>query len=295
MRLSVVIATKDRAATLDRALQSFEHQVSAPSFEVIVVDNGSKDATHSVVETAAARSLHPVRYVYESEPNRGKARNRGIAAADGYVVLFCDDDVVAPLGYLAAHEAAHVSSNLIVNGPIVNVESYDERPKPSAANYSRAFMCTCNVSLPKHSLLAVGGFDERFNLYGWEDTELGTRLREHGLRWKFAWDAYLWHIKPPAENTLEVETRKVIERARMARRFLEKSPTARVRMATGAHRVNLLRGKYLLPDRVLSYLAGAAMSPSVPASVRALARAQFLDAMYARELARVLDERRDDA
>jgi hypothetical protein len=37
------------------------------------------------------------------------------------------------------------------------------------------------------------------------------------------------------------------------------------------------------------------MSPSVPASVRALARAQFLDAMYARELARVLDERRDDA
>ena len=43
------------------------------------------------------------------------------------------------------------------------------------------------------------------------------------MRWKFAWDAYLWHIKPPSENTLEVETRKAMEKARMARKFIEKS------------------------------------------------------------------------
>jgi GT2 family glycosyltransferase len=287
VRLSIVIATKDRASYLERALASLESQIGAPSFEVVVVDNASTDETREIAER---RRPFPVSYVYEGEPNRGKARNRGLAVASGYIVIFCDDDVVAPPGFLAAHEAAHGSSNLVVNGPIMNVASYAERPKPTFANYSRAFLCTCNVSIPKHALDAVGGFDEAFDLYGWEDTELGVRLREAGMRWKFAWDAYLWHIKPPAENTLEVEARKAMEKARMARRFLEKQPTRRVRMATGAHPANMLRAKLLEPDNVLAIFAGIATSDKAPPALRNLARAQFLDGMYVRELKRVLDE-----
>ena len=290
MRISVVIATKDRASYVERALASFETQVGAPPFEVIVVDNGSSDDTKGVVDRQAARGSFPLTYVYEGEPNRGKARNRGIERANGYLVLFCDDDVIAPPGYLAAHDVAHTSSNLVVNGPIINVASYDERPKPTFANYSRAFLCTCNVSLPKHSLDAVGGFDETFHLYGWEDTELGVRLREAGMRWTFAWDAYIWHIKPPDENTLEVETRKTMEKARMARKFVEKQPSQRVRMATGAYRVNLIRGKLFNPDALLALYAGIATSETAPPFLRALARSRFLDGMYVRELSRTLHE-----
>jgi glycosyltransferase involved in cell wall biosynthesis len=290
MRISVVIATKDRAAYVEHVLRSFETQAGAPSFEVIVVDNASTDGTKSVVEAARARGVFPIRYLYEGEPNRGKARNLGLAHAEGYLVLFCDDDVSLPPGFLAAHEAAHDSSNLVVNGPIVNVPGYDARPVPGVANYSRAFLCTCNVSIPRHALAAVGGFDESFNLYGWEDTELGVRLREAGMRWKFAWDAYLWHIKPPGENTLEVETRKALERARMARRFLAKQPSARVRAATGAYPMNVLRARYLLPDSLLAFYAGIATSERAPELVRAFARSQFLDGMYTRELVRALDE-----
>ncbi len=290
MRISVVIATKDRASYLEHALASFETQIGAPPFEVIVVDNGSSDNTKGVAERQSARGTYPVTYVYEPEPNRGKARNHGIAHANGYLVLFCDDDVVAPPGYLAAHEAAHTTSNLIVNGPILNVGSYDERPKPTFANYSRAFLCTCNVSLPKHALDAVSGFDEMFHLYGWEDTELGVRLREAGMQWKFAWDAYIWHIKPPTENTLEVETRKVMEKARMARKFIEKQPSPRVRMATGAYPVNMMRAKLLFPDKLLAVYAGLATSEGAPPFLRALARTRFLDGMYLRELTRILNE-----
>ncbi len=289
MRLSIVIATKDRASYLERALASFDAQIGAPSFEVIVVDNNSTDDTRGLTERASAQHAFPVRYVFEPEPNRGKARNAGIAVATGYLVLFCDDDIVAPPGFLAAHEAAHASGNLVVNGPIVNVSGYEDRPKPGAGNFSRAFLCTCNVSVPKHALDAVGGFDDEFPLYGWEDTELGVRLRESGMRWKFAWDAYIWHIKPPTENTLEVETRKVLEKARMARRFLEKQPSPRVRMATGAYPVNLMRAKLLFPDKVLALWAGIATSDA-PSVVRAFARSQFLDGMYLRELARVLSD-----
>jgi len=293
MRISIVIATKDRASYLAHALASLEEQIGAPSFEVVVVDNGSTDGTPQVAEAQGARGRYPVRYVYESEPNRGKARNRGIAVAQGYLVLFIDDDVQLPPGFLGAHEAAHTSGNLVVNGPILNVPSYDDRPKPGVANYSRAFLCTCNVSLPKHAIEAVGGFDEAFKLYGWEDTELGVRLREAGMSWRFAWDGYLWHIKSPTDNTLEVETRKVLERARMARHFLDKQPSPRARLATGAHPVNLLRARYLLPDSLLAVYAGLATSERTPAWMRSLARAQFLDGMYSRELVRVLDEAGD--
>ncbi|HEV3152508.1 MAG TPA: glycosyltransferase family 2 protein [Candidatus Baltobacteraceae bacterium] len=287
MRMSIVIATKDRAEYLDRALQSFSHQIGAPTFEVVVVDNGSTDATSQVVERAKASYPFEVSYVYEERPNRGAARNRGIAAAQGHLVLFCDDDVYAPAGFLAAHDAAHSLSNFVVSGPIINVPSYHERPKPALANFSRAFLCTCNASVPRVALDAVGGFDEQFHLYGWEDTELGVRLREHGMRAKFAWDAYIWHIKPPHDVTLESELRKVVERARMAVRFVKKNGSRRVRSATGAYSANLLRAKALEP--LLPWLAGLASAQTGPPALKSLARAQLLDAAYTVELAQALD------
>src|SRR5260370_29788950 len=116
MRISVIIASRDRAAYLDRVLESLGKQIGAPSFEVIVVDNGSVDATAQIVERARSQQPYELSYVYEERPNRGAARNRGIAVARGYLVFFCDDDVYAPPGLLAAHDAAHTSANLVVNG-----------------------------------------------------------------------------------------------------------------------------------------------------------------------------------
>jgi glycosyltransferase involved in cell wall biosynthesis len=288
MRISIVIATKDRAAYLDRALESLGKQIGAPSFEVVVVDNGSSDPTPQIVERAREHQPYEITYVYEERPNRGAARNRGIAAAHGHLILFCDDDVYAPPGYLAAHDAAHTSSNLAVSGPILNVPSYHERPKPALPNYSRAFFCTCNVSVPKVAINAVGGFDEQFHLYGWEDTELGVRLREHGIRGKFAWDAYIWHIKPPVDVTIESELQKAIEKARMAVRFIQKNGSGRVRSATGAHPANLLRAKALEP--LLPLYAGIATDERKPAALRSIARAQLLDGVYTVELAKALQQ-----
>ncbi len=289
MSLSVVIATRNREGMLDRALRSLEAQAAAPAFEIVVVDNGSSDGTREVVEAAAQRGTVPVSYVYESRPNRGLARNAGVRVSRGAFILFCDDDVQAPPDWIRAHDAAHTREALVVTGPIVNVPSYDDRPRPALAHFSRAFFCTCNVSLSRAAFDDAGGFSEDFDLYGWEDTELGMRLRTQGLQHRFSWDAYIWHVKPPSENTLEVETRKTLEKARMAVRFVRKQPTQRARFAAGLHPVNLLRGKYFLPDGLLAVYAGAASTAWVPAPVRALARAQFLDGMYTRELVRALD------
>lgn len=289
VELSVVIATKDRAAYLERTLQSLATQREAPAFEIVVVDNGSTDATAEVARRFES-GLSPVRYRYVPEPNRGKARNRGVEIARGRYLIFCDDDVRLPPGWVRAHAAAHGERDgSVVNGPILNVASYESRPKPRAANYSRAFLCTCNASLAKQAFVDAGGFDENFDLYGWEDTELGVRLRLAGVQWRFAWDAYLWHIKPPEENTLAVEGRKAVEKARMARRFLAKHPSPRARLATGAYALNLLRARHFLPDRLLPFYAGLASSARLPGWMRAVARAQLLDALYSRELVRTLD------
>jgi len=290
LRISVIIATKDRAHYLEQALRSLSEQIAAPAFEVVIVDNGSTDATSEVVKKAQAAYPFTITSIFEATPNRGAARNRGIAAITGEVVVFIDDDVWVPPGFLAAHSAAHEGhGTFAVSGPIINVPSYEERPKPSIANYSRAFLCTCNVSISREALHWVKGFDEQFDLYGWEDTELGVRLRENGVRRKFAWDAYLYHIKPPQEQTLEVTLQKTLEKAQMAARFVKKNPSKRARMATGAYGFNLLRSKALAPKWMLPFFAGVASDKRFPKPLRSIARAQLLDAVYVAELERGLE------
>jgi len=72
--ISIIIATRDRASYLLRALDSLERQIDAPPFEVIVVDNGSTDETPQIARAAADRFA--LTYLHEAEPNRGAARNR---------------------------------------------------------------------------------------------------------------------------------------------------------------------------------------------------------------------------
>ncbi len=287
MRYSVVIATKDRAALLDEALASLRAQAGAPDHELIVVDNGSTDATPAVARK------HGALYAFVAEPNRGKARNAGIARASGDVIAFVDDDVVTPPHFLAAHARAHDAEifPLAVSGPIVNVPDPAHRPEPTAANFSRAFFVTCNVSVRAAPLRAVGGFDESFDLYGWEDTELGARLRAFGVRRAFAWEAYLWHVKPPTPESLEDALGKAIEKARMAARFVEKMPTSRVKLATGAYALNLARARVFAPGFAQPLFAGLASSPHVPPALAQVARGMLLDSVYTEELDRRLRRR----
>ena len=284
MKFSVVIATRNRAAFLDGALASLRAQIGAPEIEAIVVDNGSSD------DTSAVATRHGAGVLFEAQPNRALARNAGIAAATGEIVLFIDDDVVLPPFFVAAHARAHDEEIFphVVTGPIINVPHAQTRPVPTFLNGSNAFFCTCNVSVPRNALNAVGGFDPAFDKYGWEDTELGGRLRRFDVRRRFAWEAYLWHIKPPATETLDAALQKAIEKARMAAKFVRKDPSSRAKLATGAYALNRVRAQLFAPRAAQPWLAGIATSDHVPAPLARLARDLVLDSVYVDELERAL-------
>lgn len=101
---SVVVCTRNRAASLRRTLGSLTAMAVPPAlrWEIVVVDNASTDGTQRAVRDVAAAAPVPVTCVTEPTPGLSRARNAGVAAARGAVLAFTDDDVVADPGWLAA-------------------------------------------------------------------------------------------------------------------------------------------------------------------------------------------------
>ena len=91
---SVIVATRDRAASLSVCLDSLLRQ-SYPAFEIVVVDNAP--STHETAELVARRYAPTgrVRYVRENHPGLGRAHNSGVERIDAQIAAFTDDDVIA--------------------------------------------------------------------------------------------------------------------------------------------------------------------------------------------------------
>src|SRR5690349_12701025 len=105
--ISVIVATRDRAALLKTTLEALCGQVSPGCpVEILVVDNGSIDETRHVVETAAVQSRIPVVYLTESRPGKSHALNTAVAHARGDLLAFTDDDVLPSPKWLAAYAQA---------------------------------------------------------------------------------------------------------------------------------------------------------------------------------------------
>jgi glycosyltransferase involved in cell wall biosynthesis len=286
LEATVIVATRDRAEFLRDCLACLARQAAIGRFDVIVVDNGSRDATPEVIAQAAATTNGLVRGLAVAEPNRGKARNAGLAAAGGRIIIFCDDDTLPPEHFVEAHLAAHASAangdavERVVSGPIINVPDGTALPEPSPANFSRAFFCTCNVSAPRRALEQIDGFDERYDLYGWEDTDVGVRLRALGLRRSFAWGAYIYHVKPPEALPLDRALSLAREKGAMAARFIRKSPTFAVKLATGAYTANYLRAAIVHAAPLRSLYATWVRERPPGSNLGRFGREALIDAAY---------------
>jgi GT2 family glycosyltransferase len=196
-RVSVVVCAFNAQDTIAECLDGLR-AVEYPNFEVIVVNDGSTDATGTI----AAR--YPVRLI--TTPNRGlsNARNTGLEAAQGEIVAYLDSDAFPDphwLQYLAA--AFRDSTFAGIGGPNLAppglggvAECFDIAPGGPThvllSDREAEHIPGCNMAFRRESLAAIGGFDPALRVAG-DDVDVCWRLQERGSALGFSPGAVVWH------------------------------------------------------------------------------------------------------
>lgn len=186
---SVVILTRNRAKSLTIALAAVRAQ-DYPSYEVIVVDNGSSDITPQVIAAyGACRVYVPSRY------GIGYCRNRGVREAKGEVIAFLDDDCVPVRGWLSALVQKMLADPQIglLGGTVINVGFEGAKTNKgrtrlgsngtlsfTADPEQAEFFGNANLALRRAAVDVVGNYDPFFNTM--EEIDISTRMRKHGYR-----------------------------------------------------------------------------------------------------------------
>jgi glycosyltransferase involved in cell wall biosynthesis len=238
VKATIQLCTYNRAALLERVLDAcFEQTVPESAYEVVLVNDGSSDATPAVIARARARATRAFEVVDQANAGLASARNAGIARARGERIIFIDDDVLPLPNFVEEHLRSHDRTpRNIVRGGAINVENFDELPPPiwTLRNYSANYFWTTNVSVPLATLRDIGGFNERFSEYGWEDIDVGLRLRFAGVRATFNPKALVYHYKPsPRASGVDAMVRQAGAQARTAVQLAQLHPHWRTYLATG--------------------------------------------------------------
>jgi glycosyltransferase involved in cell wall biosynthesis len=237
---SVVIPTYNRRPILEKCLRALGHQQSSPLFsgyEVVVVDDGSIDGT---VDWLRGEAFAHVKLFCQDHQGASAARNLGVERAIGDTIVFIDSDLVVTDIFLKSHAEALLqgqtelgSDALFTYGRVINTANFDDPTSEpvKVTDFSAAYFATGNVAIARHWLIKAGLFDVGFQLYGWEDLELGVRLKKLGLRLIKCPAAvgYHWHPAFSLEQIprlIDIE----IQRGRMGVLFYQKHPTWEVRM-----------------------------------------------------------------
>ncbi len=179
----------------------FHQTLPKKDYEIIVVDDGSKDQTKAAVKQFQQKHSN-LFYLYQKNQGQGIARNCGLKYAKGDIIVFIGDDIIVTQDFLSEHLRFHLhfsKENEAVLGfttwhPKLPVNdfmrwmtngssifgrfgghqfAYEKLEGKKEADFN--FFYTSNISL-KRSLLEKYPFDPDFSGYGWEDIELGYRL-----------------------------------------------------------------------------------------------------------------------
>lgn len=239
MKVSVICTTYNRPDALAMVLQAFAMQTDL-DFELIIADDGSTLETKVLIETMQNRMPYSIQHVWhEDQGFRAAAiRNLAVKAAGGDYLIFIDGDCL-PLPHFIQIQKKLAEKNWFVAGNRIlltqtftknilknqlkiflwPIKKWYQAYQQGLCNRFLALMhlplgflrklqpkkwrtCkTCNLSLFKADLVKVNGFDESFEGWGYEDSDLVIRLLHAGVKRKagrFAVSVlHLWH----ADNT----------------------------------------------------------------------------------------------
>jgi glycosyltransferase involved in cell wall biosynthesis len=240
VQYSIIIPTYNRKPILTKCLQALERQtLEAEDYEVVVVDDGSTDGTVEWLKQCPQTFSH-VRLLCQNHQGSAAARNLGVEQAKGDIIVFIDSDLVVLETFLQAHREAFLQAQetlghnrLFTYGAVINTSNFDN-PTAEAyklTDFSAAYFATGNVMIPRQWLIQAGLFDTAFSLYGWEDLELGVRLKTLGLTLVKAPEAVGYHWHPAFTlDQLPSLIDQELQRGKMGAVFYQKHPTWAVRM-----------------------------------------------------------------
>ncbi len=130
MKASVIICTYNRIGLLKEAIESIRTQdFPISQFEIVVVDNNSKDSTARLIKEIANTSSVKIKYVFEGRQGLSHARNAGISKAEGEIIAFTDDDIEADKAWLRELVSAFDSPDVYCAGGPLRPVWLTERPE----------------------------------------------------------------------------------------------------------------------------------------------------------------------
>jgi glycosyltransferase involved in cell wall biosynthesis len=212
LRYSVVIPHYQQPDLLERCLQSLMAQENAPPFEVIVVDNASKE-----LPTAICAPFREVRLLLETTKGPGPARNMGAREARAPVIVFLDADSVVDPDWLATvHRTVTARPDCGIFCGDVRILPIDPKAMNAIECYEELFAYRCDLMVKKFKFAPTANLAVRKDLFEAigpfisgllisEDVEWGQRA--HALGHEIAFVADMWIATPARETWAEVKRR----------------------------------------------------------------------------------------
>ncbi|MGP0566021.1 MULTISPECIES: glycosyltransferase family 2 protein [unclassified Nitrospina] len=243
--LSIILSTYNRPDALERVLTSLEAQTDR-DFEVIVADDGSTENTRALVETFSQRNTLVLKHVWHEDRGfrAGAIRNKAVAACEGERLVFLDGDcmvfpdfvehyiqLMEPGFFLAGNRVLldelltqrtlekklplHKWSllkwiSVRLRGGVNRLVPFLRLPLGPLRKLSRnkwQGVKTCNLGVWRQDFVEINGFDEHYQGWGYEDSDLVIRLLNKGIvrkEGRFALPVlHLWHPLGKSRETEE--------------------------------------------------------------------------------------------
>ena len=227
VQVSVILSIFDQPNAFTYALLGYTRQTSR-DFEVVIADDGSDEETRAIVERFKKEGAYPVKHVWQENKGyrRSKIANEAVKVSEGKVILLSDGDCIPDRNFVKEHAGAWRAGGFCVGGYVrlsadycrtlteasVRAGEYEAQMTPEDR---RRFRVThwkslwgvlfgrikkpkvygCNIGVDREAYYAVNGYDENFDGFGKEDSDLRNRLRRAGAKPTSLWGrAWVYHV-----------------------------------------------------------------------------------------------------
>lgn len=217
---SIVVATRDRPKMVRETVESLVRQsFPAEAFEIIVADDSETAPIRAIMdEIAAAHPAHEIRYVRGEARGVNAARNAGIDEARGDLIIFADDDIEAPVDWLAtllqgvrSHPQAECVGGRVllrIEGPLPRMCGRCDRPTTIEPEFDleedqpdTMWVWSTNMAVRRTAFERAGKFDPTLGTGG-DEYEWEKRFKEAGGTIAYTHAAYIWHRRTPTDVSI---------------------------------------------------------------------------------------------